>query len=52
MRHEVFKNRGVIDWANLAKPKTKNADGKVIKGDDYIDPIEKIKQIIEEEGLC
>ena len=42
----------IVTKANLAKPKTKNADGKVIKGDDYIDPIEEIKQIIEEEGLC
>jgi len=24
----------------------------VIKGDDYIDPIEEIRQIIKEEGLC
>lgn len=42
----------IVTKANLAKPKTKNVDGKVIKGDDYIDPIEEIKQIIKEEGLC
>ena len=42
----------IVTKANLAKPKTKNADGKVIKGVDYVDPIEEIKQIIEEEGLC
>ena len=42
----------IVTKANLAKPKTKNAEGKVIKGDDYVDPIEEIKQIIEEEGLC
>ena len=42
----------IVTKANLAKPRTKNLDGKVIKGDDYIDPIEEIKQIIEEEGLC
>lgn len=42
----------IVTKANLAKPKTKNVDGKVIKGDDYIDPIEEIKQILKEEGLC
>ena len=42
----------IVTKANLAKPKTKNSDGKVIKGDDYVDPIEEIKQLIEEEGLC
>ena len=42
----------IVTKANLAKPKTKNVDGKVIKGDDYIDPIEEIKQLIKEEGLC
>ena len=42
----------IVTKANLAKPKTENADGKVIKGVDYVDPIEEIKQIIEEEGLC
>ena len=42
----------IVTKANLAKPKTKNADGKVIKGVDYVDPIEEIKQLIEEEGLC
>lgn len=42
----------IVTKANLAKPKTKNVDGKVIKGDDYIDPIEEIKQIIKEGGLC
>lgn len=42
----------IVTRANLAKPKTKNSDGKVIKGDDYVDPIEEIKQIIEEEGIC
>lgn len=42
----------IVTKANLAKPKTKNVDGKVIKGDDYIDPIEEIKQILKEEDLC
>ena len=42
----------IVTKANLAKPKTKNVDGKVIKGDDYVDPIEEIKQILKEEGLC
>ena len=41
----------IVTKANLAKPKTKNADGKVIKGYYYIDPIEEIKQIVKEEGL-
>ena len=42
----------IVTKANLAKPKTKNVDGKVIKGDDYVDPLEEIKQILKEEGLC
>lgn len=42
----------IVTKANLAKPKTKNVDGKVIKGGDYIDPIEEVKQILKEEGLC
>lgn len=42
----------IVTKANLAKPKTKNVDGKVIKGDDYTDPIEEIRQIIKEEVLC
>lgn len=42
----------IVTKANLAKPKTKNVDGKVIKGDDYVDPIEEIKELLKEEGLC
>ena len=50
--HMLPRALEIVTKANLAKPRTKNLDGKVIKGDDYIDPIEEIKQIIEEEGLC
>ena len=50
--HMLPRALEIVTKANLAKPKTKNADGKVIKGVDYVDPIEEIKQIIEEEGLC
>lgn len=51
-RHMLPRALEIVTRANLAKPKTKNSDGKVIKGDDYVDPIEEIKQIIEEEGVC
>ena len=51
-RHMLPRAFEIVTRANLAKPKTKNSDGKVIKGDDYVDPIEEIKQLIEEEGLC
>lgn len=41
----------IVTKANQAKTKAKGADGKVIKGYYYIDPIEEIKQIVKEEGL-
>ena len=50
--HLVPRALEIVTKANFAKPRTKNVDGKVIKGDDYIDPIEEIKQILKEEGLC
>ena len=50
--HLVPRVLEIVTKANFAKPKTKNVDGKVIKGDDCIDPIEEIKQILKEEGLC
>ena len=46
------KTLQIITKANFAKPKTKNVDGKVIKGGDYVDPIKEIKQLLKEEGLC
>ena len=39
----------IVIEANEAKPLTKDDHGKVIKGQDYVDPIAKIKELIGED---
>lgn len=46
--HLLPKALKIVLEANEAKPTTKNAEGKVIKGDNYVDPIAAIRELINE----
>ena len=40
-----------VTEANEAKPTTKDEDGKVIKGDDYVSPLARIREYLKDQGV-